>query len=141
MIEKCYSDILKLQTFEERFEYLRCNSKVMQETFGIERYLNQNFYRSAEWHRVRAFVITRDNGCDLGILSREILDEPIFVHHMNPITSEDITHASKYLLDPEYLISVRKETHNAIHYGGLSTLGIDYVERTPNDTCPWRNFL
>ena len=123
----------------DRYEYLRLGGKVGEETFGFDRYLNQTFYRTDEWKAIRDYVIVRDGGCDLGIFDREIPDGVrILVHHMNPITKEDILHRSKYLLDPEYLISTIKNTHDAIHYGDSSLLITNPTVRRKNDTCPWR---
>lgn len=134
-----YSDLMQLQTYEERLEYLRLRGSVGQDTFGFDRYLNQLFYRSAEWKRVRDVVIIRDNGCDLGMPGYEIGDK-IFVHHMNPITINDIEDSTDFLLNPEYLICVSKETHDAIHYG-TDIAGYaeqkKVVERKPNDTKLW----
>ena len=134
---RTYSELITLPTFKERYEYLRLGGKVGNETFGFDRYLNQIFYKTDEWLKIRDYVIVRDNGCDLGIEGREIHGR-ILVHHMNPITKEDILRRSKYLLDPEYLICTVKRTHDAIHYGDDSLLFTDLVERTKNDTCPWR---
>lgn len=137
MIIRTYSELITLPTFEERYRYLRLGGKVGEETFGFDRYINQTFYRSQEWRSIRDYVITRDNGCDLGIEDREIAGR-ILIHHMNPISVEDILHRSEYLLDPEYLISTIKNTHDAIHYGDESLLIVAPIERTRNDTCPWR---
>ena len=134
---KTYSELITIPTFEERYEYLRLGGRVGEETFGFDRYLNQVFYKSREWREVRDHVIFRDNGCDLGIEDREIHSR-ILIHHMNPITAEDILKRSKYLIDPEYLICTMKNTHDAIHYGDESLLITAPVERTPNDTCPWK---
>ena len=134
---RTYSDLSKLTTFEDRYNYLRLNGFVGQETFGFDRYLNQVFYKSAKWRSVRDFVIIRDNGCDLGIEGREIYGK-IIIHHMNPITIQDIEQESDFLLDPEFLISTVHETHNAIHYGDENLLIRMPIERKPNDTCPWR---
>lgn len=134
---RTYSDLIKLPTFEDRYRYLRLGGRVGEETFGFERYLNQSFYKSKEWKKVRDEVIVRDNGCDLGIEDREIYGK-IIVHHMNPISIEDIIHRSEYLLNPEYLISTVKNTHDAIHYGDESLLITMPIERTKNDTCPWK---
>lgn len=134
---KTYSELITLPSFEERFEYLKLDGQVGKETFGFDRYLNQIFYKDPEWLRVRDKVIIRDNGCDLGILDREIYSR-ILVHHMNPITKEDILSKSKYLLDPEYLICTTKNTHDAIHYSDDSILIKELINRTKNDTCPWR---
>ena len=134
---RTYSDLSKLTTFEDRYHYLRLNGFVGKETFGFDRYLNQVFYKSAKWRSVRDFVIVRDNGCDLGIEGREIYGK-IIIHHMNPITIQDIEQESDFLLDPEFLISTVHETHNAIHYGDENLLIRVPIERKPNDTCPWR---
>ena len=136
---RTYSELSKLKTFEERYQYLKLNGKVAEETFGYDRYLNQMFYKDPEWLSVRNKVIIRDSGCDLGIDGRDIPEGvTIMVHHMNPITKEDILNRSKYLLDPEYLITTIKNTHDAIHYGDESLLDIGIVTRTKNDTCPWK---
>lgn len=137
MIIRTYSELITLPTFEERYEYLRLGGKVGEETFGFDRYLNQIFYRSNEWMDIRDYVICRDNGCDLAMIDREIYGR-ILVHHMNPIRVEDIVNRSKYLLDPEYLICTTKITHDAIHYGDSSLLITGPIERSKNDTCPWR---
>lgn len=134
---KCYSELVALPTFEERFRYLQLRGAVGRDTFGFDRYLNQIFYRSQRWKKVRDFVIIRDNGCDLGIEGREIYGR-ILIHHMNPITLRDIEEESEYLLNPEYLISTVHNTHNAIHYGDESLLTLQPIERSVNDTCPWR---
>lgn len=134
---RTYSELMKLPTFEERFQYLKLNGAVGQDTFGFERYLNQTFYRSKEWKRIRDYVIIRDNGCDLAMDDREIYDR-IYIHHMNPIIANDILNESEFLLDPEYLICTTQRTHNAIHYGDESLLYQGPIERTPNDTCPWK---
>lgn len=139
MTIRTYSELIMLPTFEERFQYLQLDGRVGEETFGFDRYLNQAFYKSEEWLRVRDQVILRDNGCDLGIEGREIYGR-ILIHHMNPITVDDIAKRSKYLLDPEYLITTVKNTHDAIHYGDESLLIKMPIERTRNDTCPWKNF-
>ena len=118
---------------------MRLGGKVGDETFGFERYLNQDFYRyDPDWKAVRRAVIIRDNGCDLGIDGRDIIDAPVIVHHMNPLTEYDIIHRTKYLLDPEYLISTIDNTHKAIHYGDESLLITEPIIRRKNDTCPWR---
>lgn len=136
---RSYSELITFETFEERFNYLKLKGEVGKETFGFDRYLNQIFYKDPEWLRVRDKVIIRDNGCDLGILDREIYSR-ILVHHMNPITKEDILSKSKYLLDPEYLICTTKNTHDAIHYSDDSILIKELINRTKNDTCPWRRY-
>lgn len=140
MIIRTYSELIALPTFEERYKYLRIGGKVGEETFGFDRYLNQAFYKTDEWLSVRDYVIIRDQGCDLGILDREIPEGVrILVHHMNPITIKDIINRSKYLLNPEYLITTIKNTHDAIHYGDESLLITAPIERTKYDTCPWRH--
>lgn len=137
MIIRTYSELITFPTFEERYDYLKLDGKVGEETFGFDRYLNQIFYKSDEWLALRDFVIVRDMGCDLGILDREIHGR-ILVHHMNPISKDDILQRSKFLLDPEFLICTVKNTHDAIHYGDKNILFTGFVERTKNDTCPWR---
>ena len=134
---RTYSELMLLPTFEERYQYLRLAGKVGQETFGFDRYLNQMFYKDPEWLAARDYVIIRDNGCDLAIPGREIHSK-ILVHHMNPITKDDILKRSKFLLDPEYLICTIKNTHDAIHYGDENLLFKEPIERSKNDTCPWR---
>lgn len=138
-IIRTYSELIKLETFEERFEYLKLGDKVGKETFGYDRYLNQLLYTSDKWRKVRAWVITRDGGCDLASADREIPDGvKVFVHHMNPITVEDILNESEFVFDPEYLITTIKITHDAIHYGDSELLYKDPIVRSKNDTCPWR---
>lgn len=134
---KTYSELMSLPTFEERYRYLRIGGKVGEDTFGFDRYLNQIFYKSDEWKSVRNEIIVRDCGCDLGMSDREIYGR-IYIHHMNPITKEDILSRSEYLLDPEYLICTSKTTHDAIHYGDESLLITAPIERRKNDTCPWK---
>lgn len=137
MIIRTYSELIKLPTFEERFQYLKLDGDVGVETFGFDRYLNQAFYSSDEWKSIRNQVIIRDNGCDLGIEGREIYKR-IIIHHMNPITKEDLLYRTEYLLNSEYMICTMKNTHDAIHYGDENLLFKEPVERKPNDTCPWR---
>lgn len=132
-----YSELRALSTFEERFEYLQLGGKVGADTFGFDRMFNQMFYQSKEWKSVRREVIARDLGRDLGIEGREIYGK-IYVHHMNPIVLADIQDATDILLDPQYLICVSFDTHQAIHYGDKSLLPLDPTERTRNDTCPWK---
>ena len=136
---KTYSELVKLNNFEERYKYLKLEGKVGEDTFGFDRYLNQIFYKTDEWKSVRDYVISRDNGCDLGMSDREIKFGKILVHHMNPITKEDILNRSEMLLNPEYLITTTKNTHDAIHYGSDDLLYQDPVERYKNDTCPWKH--
>ena len=135
---RTYSELMRLPTFEERFRYLKLDGLVGKDTFGFDRYLNQEFYRSKEWKEVRDFVIVRDNGCDLGMDGYEIVGR-IYIHHMNPITVNDIVHSSDFLLNPDYLICVSHNTHNAVHYGDEDLLVTVPVERRKNDTCPWRH--
>ena len=135
---KTYSELITFPTFEERYRYLKLDGVIGEDTFGFDRYLNQEFYqRDQEWKRIRDFVIIRDQGCDLGVEGREIRGK-ILVHHMNPITKDDILKRSEFLLNPEYLICTLKSTHDAIHYGDENLLMKGPVERKPNDTCPWR---
>ena len=135
---RTYSELITLPTFKERYEYLRLGGRVGEDIFGFDRYLNQAFYKSEEWRSIRDHVITRDNGCDLGMEGHEIFGR-ILIHHMNPIRKEDIINRSDILLNPEYLICTIKNTHDAIHYGDESLLVIAPVERRKNDTCPWRH--
>lgn len=137
MTIKTYSELIKLPTFIDRYRYLRLDGRVGKDTFGFDRYMNQVFYRSQRWKTVRDHVIIRDNGCDLGIEGHDIHGR-ILIHHMNPISMEDIENESEFLLDPEFLISTIHNTHNAIHYGDESLLITTPVERHKNDTCPWR---
>lgn len=139
-IIRTYSELITIPTFEERFRYLKLGGRVGEETFGSDRYLNQAFYTSNEWRDIRNHVIVRDHGCDLAMLDREIPDGVmILIHHMNPVSVDDIIRRSEFLLDPEFLISTIKRTHDAIHYGDESLLMLAPIERRPNDTCPWRH--
>ena len=138
MIIRTYSELITFPTFEERYRYLKLGGRVGEETFGFDRYLNQIFYKSDEWLAIRDEVIVRDMGCDLGMPDREIMDR-ILVHHMNPISKEDILRRSDFLLNPEYLICTVKRTHDAIHYGDESLLVLAPIERRKNDMCPWRH--
>jgi hypothetical protein len=133
-----YSELIRLPTFEERFKYLKLNGQVGYETFGYDRYLNQKFYKSPEWKHVRDIIIVRDMGCDLGDKDHPISDH-ILIHHMNPVSIEDLETNPGILLDPEFLICVSHETHNAIHFGDDSILDKHkIIDRSPNDTIPWR---
>ncbi len=136
-IIRTYSELCMLDTFEDRFEYLRLGGVVGQETFGFERYLNQVFYQSREWRTIRDQIILRDNGCDLGVEGYDIVGR-IYVHHMNPITPDDIRNRSSFLLEPEFLICTSYDTHEAITFGDASLLIKTPIERTPYDTCPWK---
>lgn len=134
---RTYSELIKLKTFKDRFEYLKLDGIVGEETFGFDRYMNQIFYKSREWTPVRRAVIIRDNGCDLGVEGYEIHGK-ILIHHMNPINLSDIVHKTDELLNPDYLITTVLSTHNAIHYGDASLLPALPIERRANDTCPWK---
>lgn len=134
---KTYSELIQFQTFEDRYNYLRLSGKVGEDTFGFDRYFNQVFYKSQKWKEIRDFVIIRDNGCDLGVPGHEIHGR-VLIHHMNPITLDDIRRESEFLLDPEYLITTIHNTHNAIHYGDENLLIKAPIERSKYDTCPWR---
>lgn len=134
---RTYQELITFPTFEERYRYLRLNGSVGTDTFGFDRYINQQFYRSKEWKSIRDQVIIRDNGCDLGIEGYEIHNR-IYIHHMNPILLKDIVDRTEFLLNPDYLITTTLSTHNAIHYGDESLLILAPIERTKNDTCPWR---
>lgn len=135
---RTYSELREFETFEERFAYLKLDGVIGNETFGFERYLNQALYRSSRWRKLRNDIIIRDNGCDLGVDGYEVT-EYILVHHMNPITPEDIEQERDCIFDPEFLICTSRLTHNAIHYGDERLLPQTiFVERAPNDTCPWK---
>ena len=132
-----YSDLRRLETIDERYDYLRLRGSVGKETWGWDRYFNQRFYRSAEWKRVRNIVILRDNGCDLGVSGFEIHDK-ILIHHMNPIWIDDLKHGNPDVLDPEFLICTSERTHQAIHYGDRSLLPQVPQARRPGDTNLWQ---
>ena len=136
-VKRRYTELKRLNTFEERYEYLQLGGLVGESTFGFERYLNQMLYMSQQWKRVRNQIIIRDNGCDLGLEGYEIKGK-LIVHHMNPLAIEDLREVSDAIFDPEYLICVSPETHNAIHYGDKSLLPQLPIERRPGDTCPWK---
>lgn len=153
MIIRTYSELIRLPTFEERFNYLRLSGRVGEDTFGYDRFLNQDFYRSAEWRAFRDSIIVRDNGCDMGLADYPITDyickvdsksqiiykAKITIHHINPLTKEDILGHTSALFDPENVICVSDKTHKAIHYGDLNSAKLKtFVERTPFDTCPWK---
>lgn len=131
-----YRDLRSLRTHQERFAYLKLGGTVGEATFGHERWMNQEFYRSTEWRQIRHHVIARDLGCDLGIDGYEIHDR-VYIHHMNPMTAEEIAHGDGSILDPEYLITVTHRTHNAIHYGSEKLLPQPMVIRRPGDTKLW----
>lgn len=136
--KKSYAELSSINSYEDRYNYLKVNSSVGSETFGFDRYLNQKFYRSKEWERVRNEVIVRDNGCDMGLKDYPISGE-FLIHHINPITLDDVKNNSDSLLDPNNLVLVSKQTHNAIHFGDDTIVKEKKVtERAPFDTCPWR---
>jgi hypothetical protein len=135
-MNRSYSELRQFHTFEERYEYLQLRGAVGASTFGFHRFINQGFYASAQWKRVRQQVIARDEGCDLGIEGFEIFDS-ITIHHMNPMTEEAIVEGRVDILDPEFLISTTHKTHNAIHYGDKSLLAVPLVERQSGDTQLW----
>ena len=135
---RTYSELIKLPTFEERFEYLSLNGSVGQATFGYDRYLNQILYNSPEWKRFRRDIIIRDNGCDLACEGYEIRGR-IIIHHINPISIEDIVNRNPMVFDPENVITTTHNTHNAIHYGDKELLVTGPIERSANDTCPWKH--
>ena len=135
---RTYSELITLPTFEERFKYLQLNGQVGESTFGFDRYMNQVFYRSQKWKSIRDFVIIRDCGCDLGVDGYDIHGK-IIIHHMNPLSMRDIETESDFLLNPDFLICTTHNTHNAIHYGDENLLVTAPIERTKNDTCPWRH--
>ena len=137
MVVKSYSELIALPTFIERYRYLRLGGRVGEDTFGFDRWLNQRFYKDPEWLAVRDKVIIRDNGCDLGMEGHQIYGK-ILVHHINPITKEDILRRDRSLFDHENLICTIKNTHDAIHYGDESLLIVAPVTRSRNDTCPWK---
>lgn len=133
-----YSELMRIPTFEERFEYLRLDGQVGADTFGSDRYLNQIFYKSPEWKKIRDEIIIRDQCCDLAMPGYDIYG-PVLIHHLNPITKEDILSRTDLLLNPEYLVCTIQSTHNAIHYGDANLLITNPIERKPNDTCPWKH--
>lgn len=133
---KSYSELIKLDNYSDRLEYLYIGDKVGNTTFGSNRWLNQRFYTSKEWLRTRDEIIIRDNGCDLGVDGCELNNGNIMVHHINPITEDDLIHMRPNVFDPENLISSSRKSHNFIHYGIKQEES--YTERTPNDTCPWK---
>ena len=135
---RTYNELIRLPSFEERFRYLKLSGSVGKATFGYDRYLNQRFYKSQEWKSLRNEVIVRDCGCDMGLRDYEIRGR-VIIHHMNPIVDEDIIDNTEYLMNPDYLVCVSHDTHNAIHYGNDDIIRAKiFVERHPNDTCPWK---
>lgn len=135
---KTYSELSKFTTFDDRFDYLKLDGQVGKDTFGFDRIFNQKFYTSREWRALRDFVIIRDNGCDLGVEGHEIYGQKFIIHHLNPISLEDIENKTDFLMDPEYLITTVHSTHNAIHYGDSNLLIVKPIIRSKNDTCPWK---
>lgn len=134
---RTYQELIAIPSFKERYQYLRLNGFVGKDTFGFDRYLNQKFYHSPEWKQIRRDVIIRDEGRDLAMEGYEI-QNGLYIHHMNPIGVDDIQNATEFLLNPDYLVCVSFNTHQAIHYGDESLLPQLPIERRPNDTCPWR---
>lgn len=135
---RTYSELITIPTFEERFEYLQLKGSVGKDTFGYDRYLNQVLYRSPEWKRLRNQIIIRDCGCDLACDGYDIYGK-VLIHHLNPITVEDVLARSRKVFDPDNLVCVSHNTHNAIHYGDVDLLVTGPIIRTKNDTCPWRH--
>ena len=134
---RCFHDLRSLGSIFDRYEYLRIGGKIGESTFGFDRYLNQEFYRSREWRDARRAVILRDNGCDMGVCGYEV-DKGLIVHHMNPITIDDVINKNPDIFDPEYLVCVSDRTHRAIHYGDVSLLPRGPIHRHAGDTCLWR---
>lgn len=138
-MSKSYSELSKLKTYSERFQYLKLDGRVGDDTFGASRYLNQALYHSKEWAKVRRQIIIRDDGCDMGLAGYDIGDKRnLVIHHINPITIQDVVNRDYKVFDPENLVVVTKATHNAIHYGDEKLLLMETNERRPNDTCPWK---
>ena len=133
---RTYRELRRFETFEERYRYLALRGEVGETTFGFDRYINQKFYTSTQWRQLRNHVISRDDGCDLGIPGREIHSR-LIIHHLNPMRLNDVLHGEDHILDPEFLITTTHRTHNAIHYGDESILSKDFVERRPGDTKLW----
>lgn len=134
---RTYSDLRSLDTLEERFDYLKLGGRIGETTFGFDRWINQMFYRSSEWRQIRDHVLVRDDGFDLGAKDAPMVGRVYLIHHMNPITLEDIEEGTDNLLDPEFLITTTIRTHNAVHYGDKQSLPRPLVERRPGDTTPW----
>lgn len=135
---RTYSELITFDTFEDRYNYLKLDGIVGQDTFGFDRYLNQMFYRSREWRDFRREIIIRDRGCDLAMPEYQIVGSLILIHHLNPITPEDIVNRNSCLMDPENAVCVKKNTHDAIHYGTFDLIPKGPIERKANDTCPWK---
>lgn len=135
---RTYSELITIPTFEERFEYLQLKGSVGKDTFSYDRYLNQVLYRSPEWKRLRNQIIIRDDGCDLACDGYDVYGK-VLIHHLNPITVEDVLTRSRKVFDPDNLVCVSHSTHNAIHYGDVDLLVTGPIIRTKNDTCPWRH--
>lgn len=139
-MSKSYSELSKLKTYSERFQYLKLDGRVGDDTFGASRYLNQALYHSKEWAKVRRQIIIRDDGCDMGLAGYDIGDKRnLVIHHINPITIQDVVNRDYKVFDPENLVAVTKATHNAIHYGDEKLLLMETNERRANDTCPWKS--
>lgn len=136
-MNRTYSELITLPTFVERFKYLKLDGSIGRETFGFKRWINQELYHSDKWLKFRDKIIIRDNGCDLGVPGYDIYGS-ILIHHLNPVTYEDILCQNSCVFDPENAICTRLKTHNAIHYGDDSLLIVSPIERSPNDTCPWK---
>jgi hypothetical protein len=136
--KRSYKELLRLPTFKERYEYLRLQGKVGKETFGFDRYMNQALYTSSEWKRFRNQIIIRDNGCDLADPDRPIKGDRIIIHHINPLTIEDLEKRSDLIFDPNNVVCTSYNTHQAIHFSDESLLPLDPIERRPGDTCPWK---
>lgn len=137
MMNKSYLELIQIPTFQERYEYLKIGGRIGEETFGFDRHLNQTLYRSSEWKRFRRQIIIRDKGCDLGCEGYELYDK-ILIHHINPITIDDVLNRASCIFDPNNVICTSLNTHNAIHYGDSELLVTEPIERTKNDTCPWK---
>ena len=135
---KNYQTLIRLDTFEERFNYLALDGIVGEDTFGTRRYLNQTFYSSSDWHHFRDQIIVRDMGCEMALEGHEIF-ESIVIHHINPLRIEDLLNGSANLMDPDNVVCVSDRLHRAIHYGSIQLVLPMYISRTPNDTCPWRH--
>lgn len=137
MGNKSYLELIQIPTFQERYEYLKIGGRIGEETFGFDRHLNQTLYRSSEWKRFRRQIIIRDKGCDLGCEGYELYDK-ILIHHINPISINDVLNRVSCIFDPNNVICTSLNTHNAIHYGDSELLVTEPIERTKNDTCPWK---